>query len=172
MAYSPDGEKVLTGSQNGTARLWDATTGKPITAPLQRLVLYSQSPMALMAKLFSREAPTTRPGYGMRQQENRSAAPLLHHDDVCTVAYSPDGKTALTGSWDQTVQLWDAATGKPIGPSLQQQGRVHEVLCGPDGETIVQAWTRRRDCGSSCHHARESRPDQSFDRARHRPENR
>ena len=39
------------------------------------------------------------------------------------VAFSPDGKTVLTGSDDKTARLWDAATGQPVGPPLAAPGR-------------------------------------------------
>jgi hypothetical protein len=34
-AFSPDGTRVLTGSSDGMARLWDATTGKPVFPPIK-----------------------------------------------------------------------------------------------------------------------------------------
>ena len=41
-----------------------------------------------------------------------------HGDGVVAVAFSPDGKTILTGSWDKTARLWDVATGRPIGQPM------------------------------------------------------
>ena len=38
-----------------------------------------------------------------------------HSDSVVSVAFSPDGQKIVSGSWDQTVRIWDTATG-----SLQQ----------------------------------------------------
>ena len=35
VTYSPDGKTVLTGSHDRTARLWDATTGKPVGTAMQ-----------------------------------------------------------------------------------------------------------------------------------------
>ena len=37
-----------------------------------------------------------------------------HADSVFSVAFSPDGKTALSGSYDNTLKLWDISTGKVI----------------------------------------------------------
>jgi hypothetical protein len=42
---------------------------------------------------------------------------------VLQVAFSPDGKTVLTGGADKTARLWDAATGQPIGAGLELDER-------------------------------------------------
>jgi WD40 repeat protein len=39
---------------------------------------------------------------------------LRHQDRVTSVAYSPDGKTIASGSWDGTVRLWETSTGKEL----------------------------------------------------------
>jgi len=55
------------------------------------------------------------------------------------VAFSPDGKTVLTGSADTTSRLWDAATGKQIGPPMRHPDWVHAVAFSPDGQTMLSA---------------------------------
>jgi len=37
-----------------------------------------------------------------------------HKHQVVTIAFSPDSKTALTGSYDETTRLWDLATGEQL----------------------------------------------------------
>ncbi len=56
-----------------------------------------------------------------------------------SVAFSPDGRTILTGSFDKTARLWDADTGQPIGTSMVHPGQVTSVAFSPDGRTILTA---------------------------------
>ena len=54
------------------------------------------------------------------------------------MAFSPDGRRIVSGSSDNTLRLWDAATGKPIGPPLLgHTSRVWSVAFSPDGRRIV-----------------------------------
>jgi WD40 repeat protein len=63
---------------------------------------------------------------------------LRHDKAVYAVAYSPDGRTILTGSEDMTARLWDTATRRPRGEPLLHQGTVYSVAFGPpDGRVIL-----------------------------------
>ena len=57
-----------------------------------------------------------------------------------TVAFSPDGHRIVSGGEDNTLRLWNADTGQPIGtPLTGHTGRVNKVAFGPDGHRIVSA---------------------------------
>ena len=63
---------------------------------------------------------------------------------VIAVAFSPDGKTVLTGSGvgDNTVRLCDL-TGKPIGKTMMHKDLVTAVAFSPDGKTILSgSWDK------------------------------
>jgi WD40 repeat protein len=53
------------------------------------------------------------------------------------VSLSPDGRSVLTGSYDRTAQLWDGATGKPIGPPFRHESQVWFVGFSSDGATAL-----------------------------------
>ena len=58
------------------------------------------------------------------------------------VAFSPDGKTALTATRDGGAQLWDVASSKPVGPPLCSGGDPDGVLRAAfrlDGKAILTA---------------------------------
>ena len=58
---------------------------------------------------------------------------LKHMGWVRTVSFSPDGLTLATGSWDQTVKLWDARTGRERETFKWPIGRVCCLAFAPDG---------------------------------------
>jgi WD40 repeat protein len=45
----------------------------------------------------------------------------------------------MTGSLDQTARLWDGATARPLGGSMQHQGPVMAVAFRPDGNAVLTA---------------------------------
>ncbi|KAH7330049.1 NACHT domain-containing protein, partial [Rhexocercosporidium sp. MPI-PUGE-AT-0058] len=57
-----------------------------------------------------------------------------HTDSVHSVAFSPDSKQVVSGSADQTVRLWDVATGAALQTLEGHTDSVHSVAFSPDGK--------------------------------------
>ncbi len=60
-----------------------------------------------------------------------------HGDAVTSVAFSPDGATVASGSWDRTVILWAARTGTVLRTLRGHAEAVHAVAFSSDGKTLA-----------------------------------
>ncbi|MEV1000943.1 AAA family ATPase [Nonomuraea sp. NPDC050202] len=120
LAFSASGSIVATGSDDGTARLWDTATRRQLGAPITR-ARFDCSGVELALSPDGRTLATacisTVRFYDVATR--RELGPPLKHDDVVSaLAYSPDGKTLVTGDFTGVVRQWDAATHRPRGPDL------------------------------------------------------
>jgi WD40 repeat protein len=66
-----------------------------------------------------------------------------YEGDVGCLAFSPDGRWLVSGSQDQTVRVWDAATGAPVAVLRGHEGPVTCVAFAPEGNRIVSGATDR-----------------------------
>merc|ERR1712096_266100 len=64
-----------------------------------------------------------------------------HNGPISSVAYSPDGTTLASASFDGTIKLWDAATGQELqqSPLSGHSDIVFSVTYSPDGTTLASA---------------------------------
>ncbi|KEP45474.1 tyrosine kinase family catalytic domain protein, partial [Rhizoctonia solani 123E] len=61
-----------------------------------------------------------------------------HTHHVASVAFSPDGKSVASGSFDYTIRIWDAHRPSPIGESLTGYNRwINSVSYSPLGDIIA-----------------------------------
>ncbi len=67
----------------------------------------------------------------------RLKAVLSHGSPVSRAAFSPDSRTVFSAGIDGTAQLWDAASGESIGPSLRVGGQFLDVIFSPDGSSVL-----------------------------------
>jgi WD40 repeat protein len=110
VAFSHDGQRIVSGSNDNTLRLWDADTGEPIGQPL------TGNTAEVWSVAFSPDGHRIVSGSNdntLRLWDADTGEPIgqpltgnKYH--VSSVAYSPDGRHIVSGSEDDTVRLWPA----------------------------------------------------------------
>src|SRR5262249_5590115 len=58
------------------------------------------------------------------------------------LALAPDGKTVISSSYDQTLRLWDVATGKELRRFQGHERYVSALALSPDGKTLATVEAR------------------------------
>jgi WD40 repeat protein len=138
LAYSPGGTTMAAGYSGGAIRLWDLASHKTISA-----TTWGATPLALAFTDGGRQLEVADAGavgtWNLASQARIAAHPLASPAQGNAVAFSPDGRTVVTGGTDGNVRLWDAATQQEIGPPMSSDLEpVGAVTFSPDG-TLVAA---------------------------------
>ena len=139
VGWSPDGGRLVSGSHDGTARIWDAEASTELavlrghTEPI-RSVAWSPDGRRIAtasndrtARIWDAEAGTV-------------LAVLRGHDGVLhDAAWSPDSKRLATGSHDGTARTWDAEAGTELAVLRGHADWVDSVAWSPDGRRVATA---------------------------------
>ena len=137
--FSPNGKRVVTASWDGTARVWDAQSGEPLTGPLQHqgyVWTVQFSPDA--GRVASCSSDGTARVWSANSGE--PAMPSMQHGGVVeSVQFSPDGRRVVTASADKTARVWDAQSGQPVTAPLLHGDIVLSAEFSPDGKRIATA---------------------------------
>ncbi len=138
---SPDGKRVLTGSKDGTVKLWEGATGNviplskatqgPVQQNRQTGLAFSPDATKLLVGGATGTAiiwdlPTKRVS-----QTFNADAPIL------SVAFSPDGEIVLAGTAAGTALTWDTLSGKNLNIFAGHKDQVLSVAFSSDGELLL-----------------------------------
>jgi WD40 repeat protein len=121
IAFSPDGQRMVTGTQDQSARVWDASSARELVA----LAGHSGEVMSVAFSTDGHRVVTASTDQsaklwdmGLESGADTTARELLtlkgHTDTIDCVSFSPNGRRIATGSRDRTVKIWEAATPQQL----------------------------------------------------------
>ena len=172
VAFSPDGTRIVTASDEGGAKVWDARTGTALLelsgyrSGVMSVAFSPDGARIVTGSWWVSNGPTDQ--QPAKVWDARTGTHLLdlkgHRENVQGVAFSPDGTRIVTGSRDRTTRIWDARSGTLMLQLNEFTSGVTEtssrsgatsVAFSPDGTRIV---TGSQDMTAKVWDARTSTP--------------
>jgi WD40 repeat protein len=143
VAFSPDGKKLVTTSDDTTAQLWEVPSGRPLLAPLQhggsaRWPLFTPDGRFLLTASSDGFARVWDVATGALALEPIRAGEFPH------IAVSPDGGEFLCQNGKGVVQRWRLTRGA-VAPFVGLRNDPQRVAVSPDANGAMTAWLVYRD---------------------------
>jgi predicted NACHT family NTPase len=131
LAATPHGKTLAWGGGGKRVTLWEITRQDRQTYPPLKTGVLAIALSVDGRTLAATDDWSIRLWDTASKQEQTSL--VGHKGRVSSLAFSPDGQTLASGSWDKRVSLWDVATGRPRQTFEWAVGSVRTVAFSPDG---------------------------------------
>lgn len=139
LAVSPDSRSLVSSAADGVIQLWNLKSGSPgglfrspgverasslAFSPDGKLLAWPDGNLIRIAEVQSRRTHATLAGHAGR---------------VSSVLFSPGGRDLISAAFDNTVRVWDPATGAERAILFQGQSPIRAAACRGDGKLVAAA---------------------------------
>ena len=139
LAFSPDGKRLATGSEDARITLVDPVSGKVLRSSIG----HASTVLALAFSPDGKRLASASHDRTVKIWDTASGKELLtltgHAGPVYAVVFSPDGKSVATAIDDSHIRLWNATTGAALRTLKKDKGEVLSLAFSPDGKRLAAA---------------------------------
>ncbi len=132
-----------TGEAESVVRLWDVKNLRQFHGDQPLRTFHEANAMA-WATIFSRDGQSLLTVIGnearlFNRKSAQESMAFLPQGAMASARFSPDGKQAVTGSWDKTARIWDIETGLVKLRLVGHENYVNDAVFSPDGKFVATA---------------------------------
>ena len=135
--FSPLGDKLITGSNDSTAKIWNVSTG----ALIYSLEGHNGTIEFVKFSPDGKKIATTSTDKTAKIWDSNKGTLLYtltkHTDKVDYATFSSDGKTLFTGSSDELVNIWETETGNYIQTLSGHPEKVSFIAFSPNEKYLL-----------------------------------
>ena len=156
VAFSADGSKLLTTSEDGSARVWDAERGAALAtlgghgnatvvaafSPNGDMIAtgsFESSGLTILPPGAFADAPSRDNAVRLWSLEPALSSRVLsgHSHWVTGVSFDASGQQVLSTSWDGSARIWDVVHATTSSVLPEPSGAVSSAAFSPDGKTVA-----------------------------------
>ncbi len=135
LSFAPDGKTLVTTGADGAVRFWDPAKGKELRH-------YNLGTKGELKMAFAADGKKLALAGGTIQvidvASGKETVQLPGHSlGISAAALTPDGRIAITASYEQPILLWDPATGREVGRIEAPQGAIESFRILDSGRTLL-----------------------------------
>ncbi|KAK3955856.1 hypothetical protein QBC32DRAFT_321280, partial [Pseudoneurospora amorphoporcata] len=137
VAFSPDGQRLASGSADNTIKIWDPASG----SCLQTLEGYSNPVLSVAFSPDGQRLASCSEHHTIKIWDPASGSCLQtltgHSWADGSVAFSPDGQRLASGTGDCRIKIWNLVLGSCLQTLEGYSRAVDSVAFSPDGQRLA-----------------------------------
>jgi len=138
VAITPDGKYYISGDSSGELKIFRLSDGRLLmTYGGFHGVINSLAVTRDGKKIFAGDSSGELSIIDIKAGIVTSKVVVPSRQEVTDIALTPDGKTVVIASKDETIRLWDIATEKTLHVLEGPTGEINSVAVTPDGKHVI-----------------------------------
>jgi WD40 repeat protein/tRNA A-37 threonylcarbamoyl transferase component Bud32 len=143
LTFSPDSERLATGSVDKTARVWDVATGRLLaTCEGHMSTVQSATFSPDGTRLVTASADTTVRQWDAKTGKAIESTYEGHTSELFSAVYSPNGQWIASAGHDRTIRVWRARDQQELAVLHGHAGRIFQVAFEPGGRRLASLSVR------------------------------
>jgi WD40 repeat protein len=144
MSFSPDGSRLASGADDGTARIWDLAARRELQVLQAHArgalsVVWSPDGQRVAVRAYESSSLQAVVLSVWDSNSGRELCTRRESDSCSGLGFSPDGSRAAFGLGDATIHIWDLESGSDVRVLYGHTDRVNSVAYSPDGKRLASA---------------------------------